>query len=191
MATRLTNHYCPKKNSKTYIRVSELQYAIINKHIIKFNYFNSELQQAKRTVEPLRLVFKSNAWYVVGYCLDKQDIRIFRLSRIRQIRVLPELFKRELPQNYILGGGDKKPDNIFVFKLKFNPEIAVRLYDEFQENQVSVCEDGYYMITIHYPLSNWTFNRLLSYGKYVEVIEPEIARTMLKEKALEIAEIYD
>lgn len=178
-------------DEKQKVSISELWYAIINKHIIQFDYFNSELEQSKRTIEPLRLVFKSHAWYIVGYCQDKQEIRIFRMSRMKHIQVMPDIFERELPQDYMLTDDYKEPDNIPVFKLKFNPEIAVRLYDEFQENQVSLCEDGSYMVTIRYPLSNWTFNRLLSFGKYVEVIEPEIARSMLKERALEIAELYD
>ena len=172
------------------ISISELQYAIINKHRIKFVYFNSELQQSNRTVEPLRLVFKSSTWYIVGYCCSKKDIRIFRMSRIKDIQVMPEIFKRELPKDYTLTGEYQDTENIHIFKLKFKPEIAVRLYDEFQEKQVSRCQDGDYLVTVQYPLSTWTFNRLLSYGKYVEVIEPEIARMMLKERVLEIAKIY-
>lgn len=177
-------------DEKQKISISELQYAIINKHTIQFDYFNSELGQSKRVIEPLRLAFKSHAWYIVGYCRNKLDIRIFRMSRMRQVQVMTEIFERELPQDFILTGEYKESDNIPVFKLKFNPKIAVRLYDEFQENQISVCEDGSYTVTIQYPLSNWTFNRLLSYGKYVEIMEPEIARTMLKKRALEIVEIY-
>lgn len=105
------------------------------------------------------------------------------------------LLSKEEQQNifedYSLTSNCSEAINLSVFKSKFSPEIAVRLFDEFQENEVSVCPDCSYMVTFQYELSNWTFNRLLSYGKYVEVIEPEIARTMLKEKALEIAELYD
>ncbi len=178
-------------DEKQKVRISELQYAIINKHLITFDYFNSELQTSNRIIEPLRLVFKSHAWYIVGYCRNKQDIRIFRLSRMKEIQIIPEVFERELPQDYSLTPNCNEAINLPVFKLKFSPEIAVRLFDEFQENEVSVCPDGSYMVIFQYELSNWTFNRLLSYGKYVEVIEPKIARTMLKEKALEIAGMYD
>ena len=41
-----------------------------------------------------------------------------------------------------------------------------------------------------YPLSNWTFHYLLSFGRYVEVLEPAIARRLLRERALEIAALY-
>lgn len=178
-------------DEKQKVRISELQYAIINKHIISFCYYNSELQKSNRTVEPLRLVFKSHAWYIIGYCKDKQDIRIFRLSRMREIQVTPTTFERTLPKDYSLLSKCNEAVDLPVFKLKFSSEIAVRLFDEFQENEVSICSDGSYMVTFQYELSNWTFNRLLSYGKYVEIIEPEIARSMLREKALEIAKMYE
>lgn len=175
---------------KQKISISELQYAIINKHVISFDYFNSELQHSQRTTEPLRLMFKSHAWYIVGYCRDKQELRIFRLSRMRRILVMADTFERELPSDYSLTSECREERDIPVFKLKFAPEIAGRLFDEFQEEQVSACEDGGFMVTTQYELSNWTFNRLLSYGKYVEIIEPEAARAMLRERALEIAELY-
>ena len=176
---------------KEKVKISELQYAIINKHIISFHYFNSELQKSKRTIEPLRLLFKSHAWYIVGYCQNKQEIRVFRISRMKQVQVIPEFFERELPQDYSYTPTCKQEYDISVLKLRFDSEIAHRLYDEFQENQVSVCEDGSYLVTIEYELNNWTFHYLLSFGKYVEIIEPEIARIMLKERALEIVKLYD
>lgn len=178
-------------DEKEKVRISDLQYAILNKHVITFAYFNSELQKSERVVEPLRLAFKSRAWYMVGYCRGKRDIRIFRMSRMKHIRVLPELFERELPRDYRMTAECNEEDHSPVFKLKFSSEIACRLFDEFQEEQVSVNVDGSYMVTARYPLNNWTFNYLLSFGKYVEIIEPEIARGMLRERASDIVRIYD
>ena len=48
------------------IKISDLQYAILNRHVIAFRYFSSELKRSDRTVEPLRLAFKSHAWYIAG-----------------------------------------------------------------------------------------------------------------------------
>lgn len=79
------------------ITISELRRAITQKYILAFDYFNSELQRSERKVEPLRLSFKSHAWYIIGYCHDKQDIRIFRLSRMKRIHVLEQNFDRTLP----------------------------------------------------------------------------------------------
>ena len=175
---------------KEKIKISELQYAILNKHVIAFTYFNSELKKSERAVEPLRLVFKSHAWYIVGYCRHKEEIRIFRLSRMKNLQVMPERFERELPQDYLLTPECGEECDFPVLELKFSPEIAHRLYDEFQENQICRHEDGNYYVTIRLELNNWTFHYLLSFGKYVEILAPEAARSMLKERAADIVKIY-
>lgn len=177
-------------DEKEKIRISELQYAILNKHRIMFDYFNSELQKTERVIEPLRLVFKSHAWYIAGYCRLREDIRIFRLSRVKHLQVMPEIFERELPSDYSFVSEDREECSTPPLRLKFSPEIAHRVYDEFQENQVTLCKDGNYYVTVQYELNNWTFHYLLSFGKYVEIVEPEIARIMLKERAADIVKIY-
>lgn len=173
------------------VDIFELQYAILNKHTVAFDYFNSEFQKSNRMIDPLQLVFKSRTWYIIGYCHSKQEIRTFRMSRMKHICVLSETFERTLPDDFSLSADCGETCTLPVFKLKFAPEIAYRLYDDFQENQIEICTDGSFIVTFQYQLTDWTFNYLLSFGKYVEIIEPKIARTMLKERALEIAQIYD
>ncbi len=177
-------------DEKEKVKISDLQFAIVNKHVIAVCYVNSELKESERNIEPLRLVFKSHAWYIVGYCRCKKEIRIFRLSRIRRLQVMPEIFERELPPDYSLIPDSRVACDIPYLKLKFSPEIAHRLYDEFQEDQVHLCDDGNYYVTVPYELNHWTFHYLLSFGKYVEIIEPEIARTMLQERVADILKIY-
>ena len=38
-----------------------------------------------RDVDPLRLVNYQNAWYLIGYDLNRKDLRTFRLSRVEKI----------------------------------------------------------------------------------------------------------
>ena len=177
-------------DEKEKIKISDLQFAILNKHIITFLYFNSELKKSERVIEPLRLAFKSHAWYIIGYCRLKAEIRTFRLSRIKELQIMPEIFERELPADYSLISKCRENCKIPVLKLKFSPEAAYRLYDEFEEDQVCLHDDGYYYVTVQYELNNWTFHYLLSFGKYVEVMEPETARTMLKKRAADIVKLY-
>ncbi len=168
----------------------ELQYAVLHKHAISFDYFNSSLQKSKRVIEPLQIVFKARTWYVAGYCRSRQEIRIFRMSRMKDICILPETFDRILPRDFSLSPDRKAECTLPVFKLKFAPEIAYRLFDDFQESQVEPCADGSFIVTFPYELTDWTFHYLLSFGKYVEILEPEEARDMMKKRALEIAELY-
>lgn len=177
-------------DEKEKIKISDLQYAILDKHVIRFQYFNTELKRSERVIEPLRLLFKSHAWYIVGYCRSKEEIRTFRLSRIKKLQIMPEIFERELPLDYSMVSEGRERCKLPVLKLKFSPEIAHRVFDEFQEDQVNIGEDGNYYVAVQYELNNWTVHYLLSFGKYVEVVEPESARIMLRERAEDIAKLY-
>jgi len=169
-------------DEKEKIKISDLQYAILDKHVIRFQYFNTELKRSERVIEPLRLLFKSHAWYIVGYCRSKEEIRTFRLTRIKKLQIMPEIFERELPLDYSVVSEGRERCKLPVLKLKFSPEIAHRVFDEFQEDQVNIGEDGNYYVAVQYELNNWTVHYLLSFGKYVEVVEPESARIMLRER---------
>jgi predicted DNA-binding transcriptional regulator YafY len=127
---------------------------------------------------------------MLGFCRSKEEIRTFRLSRVKRLLVLPEVFEREFPVEAASTEECREECPDPVLKLKFSPEIAYRLYDEFQENQVCLCEDGNYYVTAPYELNHWTMHYLLSFGKYVEVIGPEEARVMLKEIVSEILKKY-
>ena len=177
-------------DEKEKIKISDLQYAILNKHIIRFQYFNSELKRSERVIEPMRLIFKSHAWYIAGYCRAKEEIRTFRISRMKQLQITTETFEREWNSDYSIVSESRTECSIPVLKLKFSPEIAHRVFDEFHEDQIHIGEDGNYYAAVQYELNNWTIHYLLSFGKYVEGIEPESARTMLRERAEDIAKLY-
>ncbi len=177
-------------DNKEKIKISELQHAILGKHVIVFDYFNSELRTSERAVEPLRLGFKSHAWYIAGFCRCREEVRFFRLSRMKRLRILPEVFERELPPEDFVPSECREKCNFPNLKLKFSPEITHRLCDEFEENQISLGDDGNYYVTVQLELNNWTIHYLLSFGKYVEIVEPEAARAMLRERAADIVDIY-
>ena len=74
--------------------------------------------------------------------------------------------------------------------LHFSEKIAYKVYDEFQEKYIKKLDDGTLEVTFRYQLSDWTFLYLLSFGEYVEIIEPVEARNILKEKARKILALY-
>lgn len=49
--------------------------------VVRFGYVDREGAETQRRVEPLRLVSKGRRWYLVGYDLDRDDWRTFRLDR--------------------------------------------------------------------------------------------------------------
>ena len=170
--------------------ITALERAIINKYVITFTYFNAELTVTVQIAESLKMVFKSHAWYLVAYLKRKCDIRTFKMSRIRNLQITPQSFDRELSEDFSMNPVYREEDDTPIFRLHFSEKIAYKVYDEFQEQYIKKLEDGTLEVTFRYQLSDWTFLYLLSFGEYVEIMEPIEARTLLKEKAEKIASMY-
>ena len=65
-------------------RLGKLESAISKHRTVKFRYrAMSTDKETERTLNPYALLSDNGAWYVVGQDLDRDDIRTFRVSRIR------------------------------------------------------------------------------------------------------------
>jgi proteasome accessory factor C len=65
-------------------RLAKLENAISKQRTVKFEYWSiSRDQVSERTLNPYALLQDNAAWYVVGHDLDRDEIRTFRVSRIR------------------------------------------------------------------------------------------------------------
>src|SRR5205085_4084015 len=65
-------------------RLGKLEGALSKQRTVKFSYWSiSRDEVEERTVNPYALFQDNGAWYVVGQDLVREDIRTFRVSRIR------------------------------------------------------------------------------------------------------------
>lgn len=170
----------------------DLKTAILERRIVAFDYYSTYGEKTRRQVEPIQLWFKARAWYVKGFCLTKRDIRLFKLSRIRDWTVSDERFDgtRDLtapPQ----GAEPERPHKRDItLKLKIAPEMTYRIYDEFDCAEAEKQEDGSHIVTVVWPEDEWVYGSILSYGEYAEVLSPPHIRDIIKEKAKKIAKKY-
>ena len=137
---------------------------------------------SKRTILPLKLMYKAKEWYVKAYCMQKQDFRIFKLTRIVEWKVLDEEFEPISFPEYDVESG--QAGNTIV--LKFSKDVAYRVYDEFDKSQVKRLESGELLVSAQMPEDDWLVGYLLSFGTQVDIIEPSYLRETLAQKAKEI-----
>ncbi len=168
-----------------------LKTAVTEKRIIHFEYYNSFGEKSYRQVEPLQIWFKHRAWYLHGYCLSKKGFRTFKLTRIQNLTVTNEpCIPRSLEASESWATDEKKDSKTVSLILKFAPEAAYRIYDEFDESQIERQADDGFLVSVTWPEDNWVWSFLLSFGESVQVIEPAWVQTIIRKKALQIAEKY-
>jgi len=171
-------------------KFDSLKNAIINEQALSFTYSSSNGETIDRRVYPLKLVFKSKSWYLQAFCLLKNDYRTFKISRMRNVKMLADAFdSREFQLPEIESLEFPLPDFVYV-QLRFEPHAAYRVYDEFDERNVIKNEDGSLSASIYLPNDNWLYEYILSFGTSVEVIEPQNVRAEITLQAEKIKNKY-
>ncbi|HEY5294027.1 MAG TPA: WYL domain-containing protein, partial [Gaiellaceae bacterium] len=65
-------------------RLGKLEGAISKQRTIKFRYWSIYRdEEVERTLNPYALLPENGSWYVIGHDIERNDIRTFRVSRIR------------------------------------------------------------------------------------------------------------
>ena len=159
-------------------RFDIIKSAILNKQLIGFTYYNSNGEESKRIVEPLQIWFKDKSWYLVSYCKLKQDYRIFKIARIKEVKMLQEHFERELPKEE----NEQYNFKIIELELEINKAMTYRVYDEFESKEITKKQDGNFIIKVKYPENEWVYGYILSFGEYAKVLNPSYAKNIIKDK---------
>ena len=161
-----------------------LKKAAINHKVVAIVYVSSYCKKTKRKIHPIKLLYKSKEWYVKSYCTEKNDFRLFKINRIVECELLDEDF---VPVDFPdLQDAEQNTYNKIV--LCFPKEMSYRVYDEFNDNEVTVRKNGDLIVAAYMPEDSWLIGYLLSFGAYVEVIEPTYLREILSNEAKKIYE---
>jgi len=152
-----------------------LKNAIINELAVSFDYLNAYGEFKDREVYPLKLSFKSKAWYLQSFCLAESDYRVFKFTRISNMEVLGKPFSRSVYETPKIEPVEDSQAPCFVYvRFLISSHAKFRIYDEFAESDITVNEDGSF--TLRMTQGQWIYDYILSYGTAAEVLEPQHIR---------------
>lgn len=184
---RLIIDYLPwgfgQKNQEKMQRVHR---AIMENRLIEITYRNLRGETGARLIEPMTLFFKGYSWYLFAYCRLKEDYRVFRLSRIVQLGETDRDFVRREVSFRSYQDDDSPGHPPVRLVMKFDPEVRLRVEEQFDTEELTLNDDGSLLAIVHWPEDEWVHSTLLSYGEHVEVLEPLHIRRLLCERAQKI-----
>lgn len=182
MLIDLASHYQKPLTQK----ISVTREAIQNRRHISFCYYY-EKGESHRVIEPYKLIFKWSAWYVWGYCLERQDFRLFKLNRLWNLETGADFIPRELPEleldRYFSGDG-------IHLKALFDESQKYRLVEEYGPDCFRAGPGGNLLFERNFV--SWSNMRewVLSFGGQAEVLGPEDLRAELRQEAKKMLEAY-
>ena len=139
----------------------------------------------QRTLDPLGLVLKGGAWYLVAH--RSAGMRVYRVSRFASVRVREEGFER--PEGFELASYWDEWSRSFEAS---RPQIEVKiraseLVRRFLPAELHG-EDGVYVVG--FENLDEALRELLKFGADAEVLEPAELRERVATAASEVAALY-
>lgn len=179
-------------NSPLEERLNLLKEALEESVAVAFEYVGADGLTSRRSVEPYTLLLKSQTWYLYGFCMLRQDFRLFKLLRMKSLLKENRTFERqELSiESYPWNADWQRTTETATIVLHFTPEGRHLAEDRFDSTDLRADGNGGCYVSLDYPEDNWLYGFLLSFGTAVEVLEPEPIRRKLAELAAGIAAKY-
>jgi predicted DNA-binding transcriptional regulator YafY len=173
-------------------------FALIRRSILEgrplaFDYFSMKAERTHRVIEPEKLIFQGHAWYVFGYCRERQDYRIFKALRMGNLHLLDEAFtpRRAMTYEEFNKRSHAQEDRAPVrLHLRFQPRAKYRVLDMFAPERIHENEDGTMDVRCVFLEDEWVYGTLLSFGGDVEVLEPADMRRRIAERIRQAARHY-
>ena len=156
---------------------------------LKMTYKSVDSETASiRMVEPVGVFHESGFWYFMAYCHLRNDIRQFRIDRIKAVEMSAETFTQTFkPLAFYLKKNVELPKEkvrILVTKrLAYYMSWDRKYYGFISENET---EDGVEMLFETCSLEQEFTRWLLMYADGVKVLEPEALKLSIKKMITDI-----
>jgi predicted DNA-binding transcriptional regulator YafY len=166
--------------------------AVDQEWLLRFTYTNNRLEHSTRIVEPMTIVFRWRSWYLYGYCRLKDDYRLFRISRIRDPEIVRERFARrdQAFEAFVARAESPETGNAVDLVLRFLPPMTSLIEEFYPDDAMTQQPDGSVVVQTRMPEDGWLYGYILSFGAFVEVLQPPHLRGIIAESAEKIARVY-
>jgi predicted DNA-binding transcriptional regulator YafY len=181
--------------SKLSLLFKLIEQCVLNKKSLEIEYESLETGLTQRQIDPYSLIFRRHAWYLIGFCHLRDQIRIFRLNRIKKVTILDKSF--EIKPGFSLSGFFKDSWEIYqgepvIVKIRLKG-IGAKVVESGQyhhSEKISKLKDSSltYEVKVNgiEEISQW----ILGFGENAEVLEPKELREKMRKTAEELSRIY-
>jgi predicted DNA-binding transcriptional regulator YafY len=175
-----------------------LQDAVWSERKLKITYQRGPgCDAVERVLDPLGLVAKGNAWYLVAGV--DGDIRSYRIARISQAEVLET--PSQTPTEFDLASFWEEsterfkasvPNYSATFRVSPSVFLRLRLAGRFARvgDVIETDADGWHKLTVGFDVEEMACEYALGFGPNLEVLEPLSLKQKVIEMAAEVVRSY-
>lgn len=191
-SVHLTNHHIVNYAERAEL-IDQLMLAIEDHRltVITYQSLRSTEPVTLYDIHPYALIFHKGALYLIAWSLDHDAIRTFKIDRVSEVDVQPNLMTFQRPNNFHPAKYLEHSFGIFTeerdpqtIRIRFSPKVVRILHEKkfHSSQQLSNQKDGSviaeYQLTGFEEIRSW----LLSFGRHARVLEPKELVEMIREE---------
>ncbi|MGO2082683.1 helix-turn-helix transcriptional regulator [Vagococcus sp.] len=183
------SHWMGDRDLEVYLNI--IKNALQKNQLLFFEYLNHSGIKTKRQIEPYQLVLKNTQWYLYGYCYERNDFRLFKLTRLSDLKIEEMTF---IPKDYpkpFLDATEISNQLKVTVKLRIHESIMERLLDYCDYDSFLKDGENHYILNFPFIENDYYYGILLSFGEQCECLEPLHIRSALKRKIANLFQIYE
>ena len=174
-------------------KLDQLRSALHDTRRVRIAYDNPrDARPTLRDFDPYALVHRWGRWYTAGFCHLRGALRLLRLDRIRELRILEETFTPPVDfDTHAFLSAELQPEPTIQARVRFAPEAAGFVHDSsIGWSGIEPQADGSLLATL--PASDLVFaaSMLISFGPAVTILAPEELKKLVAEWARALLERY-
>ncbi|TFJ47442.1 transcriptional regulator [Carnobacterium divergens] len=177
------------RDAQNYLEM--IKKALHEKNNLSFDYADRYGNKTTRLVEPYQLVMKNSHWYVHGYCLKRNDFRLFRLFRMSNLQLEDTFFTPRDFEKPQLDFTDEVATMVETIQIRIHQSVMDRVLDFCAYEEFSPDGDDHYMVNFPFIENDYYYTILFSFGNKCECLEPQHIRTEMKRRVNELATMYE
>ncbi|MBT2215217.1 WYL domain-containing protein [Virgibacillus dakarensis] len=145
-------------------------------------------------VAPYALIWQNDYYYLIGLFQETDEIRHYRLDRIRNISITEQTFTKKdfqlndyVNQSFHMFAGDE----IWI-KVRFHMNLVNVVLDRFgHEADIKQIDEDYFVLTTKAKLSDGLLNWILTWGHQAKVLSPDYLVERVKDKIRQMQDVYE
>ena len=192
-------------NESVYYNMDEISGAISRDRIIRFNYFEFDVNKQRRyrhdgkvyEISPFALMWDDENYYMLGYDQEAEKLKHYRVDKMTNIESAEtERSGKELFAGMDMSSYSKQVFGMFTgseqtVKLRFENRLAGAVIDRFGK-EVMLIPDGneHFTVSADIAVSPQFYAWVFGFGTAVEILSPDSARQELAQLAKSVSRIY-
>ncbi|MBE7719897.1 helix-turn-helix transcriptional regulator [Lacrimispora indolis] len=165
-------------NSTITEKIRTIRTAIAGHRLLEMEYYGGSGYHP-RVIEPYKLIFKQENWYLFGYCKYKEDFRIFKVNRMTSLHLSEETFDEREDYTIPPLKSDFSNDGGMAVTVRMDKSLEFLAVDFFGTENIRK-ENNDIFVSFQTERPDWVVSTFAGFGSRAEIISPDTLRDEMK-----------